>query len=34
MTRVFDEGLDVFLKKNSICIVDAEGGMVHEVKAV
>ncbi|EAQ10905.1 transposase [Rhodobacterales bacterium HTCC2654] len=34
MTRVLYVGLDVSLEMTSICVVDAEGGMILETKAV
>lgn len=34
MTRVLYAGLDVSLEMTSICVVDAEGGMILEAKAV
>lgn len=34
MARVLYAGLDVSLEMTSICIVDAEGGMILEAKAV
>lgn len=34
MTRVLYAGLDVSLEMTSICVVDAEGGMILEAKSV
>lgn len=34
MTRVVHAGLDVSLEMTSICVVDAEGVMILEAKAV
>ncbi|MBN7787231.1 hypothetical protein JYP51_20065 [Ponticoccus gilvus] len=34
MTRVLYAGLDVSLEMTSICVVDAEGGLILETRAV